>query len=85
MFLKSIDFKIDIICLQETWCMESSQYFLFQFEHYNYTATCCKASKHGGLITYTHEDFNVNKIKVGEHSDIWESLFIEVSRNNNDC
>ena len=64
--------------------MESSQYFLFQFEHYNYTATCCKASKHGGLITYTHEDFNVNKIKVGEHSDIWESLFIEVSRKNND-
>ena len=41
-----------IICLQETWCKTQSQYEKFPLDNYNYVATCCTATKHGGLITY---------------------------------
>ncbi len=82
LFLNSVDYKIDIICLQETWCKLSNQAQLFQIDNYNSIAVGCKASNHGGLITYIHEDFNYEQINVGEHSDIWESLFIEIHNNN---
>ena len=48
-FLRSMQYKIDEICLQETWCETQS---IFPLDHYNYVATCCTATKHGGLITY---------------------------------
>ena len=50
--LRSMQYKIDVICLQETWCETQSQYEKFPLDHYNYVATCCTGTKHGGLITY---------------------------------
>ena len=54
--LRSMQYKIDVICLQETWCKTQSQYDKFPLDHYNYVATCCTATKHGGLITYIKKD-----------------------------
>ena len=50
--LRSMQYKIYVICLQETWCKTQSQYEIFALDNHCYVATCCTATKHGGLITY---------------------------------
>lgn len=82
LLLKSLEHRVDIICLQETWCMKMSQYNLFKLSNYELVGACCKSSKHGGLATYIHTDFNYEVINVGTHSNLWESQFIEVNRTN---
>ena len=80
-FLKSMQCKIDVICLQETWCDNIDQYKTYKIDNYNYVASCCTASRHGGLITYIHDDLIYKSKEYGTHSDIWESHFIEISNN----
>ena len=79
-FLNTLEHKIDIITLQETWYCEIYQYKLYEIKDYNYIATCAKSSKHGGLITYIHKDY---KIKINsdfdDHSNLMESHFHEVA------
>ena len=77
--LRSMQYKIDVICLHETWCETQSQYEKFPLDHYNYVATCCTATKHGGLITYLKKDYDYKYKHYGNHSNIWESQFIEIS------
>ena len=49
-FLNTLEHKLYVITLQETWCCEIDQYKLCKIKDYNYIATCAKSSKHGGLI-----------------------------------
>ena len=79
LMLKSVDYKIDVICLQETWCIKQSQYELLQFDNYNCVTSCSRVTKHAGLVTYIHKDFNYEEKHVGHQSDIWESQFIEIT------
>ena len=51
----------------------------FPLDNYNYVATCCTATKHGGLITYIKKDYDYKYKHYGNHSTIWESQFIEIS------
>ena len=37
-----------------------SQYEIFALDNYNYVATCCTSTKHGGLITCIQKDGNHN-------------------------
>ena len=83
-FLNTLEHKLDIITLQETWCCEIDQYKLYEIKDYNYIATCAKSSKHGGLITYIHKDY---KFKLNsdfdDHSNLWESHFLEIAHKTN--
>ena len=69
--LRSMQYKIDVICLQETWCKTQSPYEIFLLENYNYVATCCRATKHGGLTIYINKDYDYKCKHYGNHSNIW--------------
>ena len=65
-FLNTLEHKLDIITLQETWCCEMNQYKSYEIKDYNCFATGAKSSKHGGLITYNHKDY---KFKLNSDFD----------------
>ena len=83
-FLNTLEHKLDIITLQETWCCEMDQYKLYEIKDYNYSATCAKSSKHGGLITYIHKDYKFKlNCDFDDHSNLWESHFLEIAHKTN--
>ena len=83
-FLNTLEYTLDIITLQETWCCEMDQYKLYKIKDYNYIATCAKSSNHSGLITYIYKDY---KFKLNsdfdDHSNSWESHFLEIAHETN--
>ena len=83
-FLNTLEHKLYVITLQETWCCKIDQYKLCKIKDYNYIATCAKSSKHGGLITYIHKDYKFKLTSdFDDHSNLWESHFLEIAHKIN--
>ena len=51
--LQNVDFKFNIICLQECWLPEQSEYNCIQLPGYDCVAQGRSSSTSGGLITFT--------------------------------
>ena len=83
-FLNTLEYSLDIITLQETWCCKIDQYKLYNIKDYNYIATCAKSSKHGGLITCIHKDCKFKLYSdFDDHSNLWKLHFLEIAHKTN--
>ena len=60
--------RFDVICLQESWLKDEADVRLINLPGY----------KHGGLLTYVHEDLTACVYKRVNQSDVWEGLFVEI-------
>ena len=80
--LQSKGFEFDAICLQETWLSDDSDTSLFQIQGYNLISQGKICSEHGGLAIYISNIFNFKIIDMNIHSQIWDGLFIEISKFN---
>ena len=73
---------VSVICLQESWLKENSDYSLYNLSNYkliNKYRTKC--SDHGGLMIYVHERFDVSSpINILESVNGWEYVCIEISQ-----
>ena len=68
----------DIILIQETWLENDENINLLQLEGYNCFNQGYKCSRHGGLMTYIKNDFDVKVLNICPTSNIWEGLFVEI-------
>ena len=52
---------LSVICLQESWLKENSDYSLYNLSNYKLINKCrTKCSDHGGLMIYVHERLDVS-------------------------
>ena len=76
----SQNIRFHVICIQETWLSETSDYSLMAIDGYN----CIHQSKrsdcinHGGLITYFDNNYEVERINMKNDSPLWENLFVSI-------
>ena len=80
--LQSKGFEFDAIWLQETWLSDDSDTSLFQIQGYNLISQGKICSEHGGLAICISNIFNFKIIDMNIHSQIWDGLFIEISKFN---
>ena len=72
---------VSVICLQESWLKENSDYSLYNLSNYKLTKCRTKCSDHGGLMTYVHKRFDVSSpINILESVNGWEYVCIEISQ-----
>ena len=79
--LTSQNLYFSAICLQETWQNDTDNLSIFNLPNYHMVSQGKICSGHGGLITYIHNDYTWIKRNLGEPSDIWEGLFLDISSN----
>ena len=66
--LQNVDFKFNIICLQECWLPEQSEYNCIQLPGYDCVAQGRSSSTSGGLITYVDNNANTDpKLTLTQH------------------
>ena len=70
----------DILCFQECWLDSGTDTNLFMLEDYNMISQEKKCCGHGGLITYVRKNYSYKKMSFQNTSDIWEGLFVDISR-----
>ena len=75
--------KIDILCLQETWLTETSDYNQFNIDGYNLFYQPAICSTHTGLITYVNSSLQVSQLNLRDSNQLWESLILQITLNNN--
>ena len=73
---------VSLICLQESWLKENSDYSLYNLSNYKLINKCMtKCSDHGGLMIYVHEPFDVySPINILESVNGWEYVCIGISQ-----
>ena len=73
---------VSVICLQESWLKENSDYSLYNLSNYKLINKCrTKCSDHGGLMIYVHERFDVSSpINILESVNGWEYVCIKISQ-----
>ena len=79
---KQSNVTISAICLQETWLSSQDDISLLQLDDYTLISKGKSCSAHSGVAIYLHNDFNYTIIP-NEQSDLWDGLFIKVTRNAN--
>ena len=57
---------------------------LFQIPNFNFIMQGKHCSQHGGLAIYLNELYKYETINLPDKSEIWEGLFIKITRNTND-
>ena len=76
---------IDILCLQETWLSEHSDYKQYNIDGYDLFYQPAVCSSHTGLITYVRSTLQATPLSLRQHvtgNIIWESLILEITLNN---
>ena len=69
--LKFKHVQFNVICLQETLT-------LFQIPGYTLISQGAICSSHAGLAIYVQEHYDYKLLSCGQHTKIWEGLFIEI-------
>ena len=69
-----------MICIQETWLSETSDYSLVAIDGYSciHQSKRSDCSNHGGLITYADNNYGVERINIKNDSPLWENVFISI-------
>ena len=70
------DFKVNAICLQETWLSNDSDTSLFELYGYKLISAGKFCSVHSGLMIYLSDEYNFKCLNLHEQSSIWDGLFI---------
>ena len=81
-YLDSINFKFNVICMQETWKAEGDDFSQFMLQGYNCITQGKRSSSKGGLVIYIDDTYKadvINNLNLYEH---WEGLIIKVNGGN---
>ena len=79
--LQTIDFKFNIVCLQECWLSEQTDYKCVQLgplPGYDCVAQGGSSSTSGGLITYVDQSFQHDIISNINQHTLWEGLVLRI-------
>ena len=72
--------EVSVLCLQETWTSDKDDISLFQLSHYKLLHRGKQCCKHGGLIIYVHDRFNVEPLDLAFTCTKWEGYCIKISQ-----
>ena len=83
-FLHENKVAFDIICIQEAWLTNNSNYELFHINNYNLFFQGCnpECSTRGGLLTYVCNELSAQITLQCNTFKTWEGLFIEININD---
>ena len=76
--LQTIDFKFNIICLQECCLSEQTEYNCIPLPGYDCVAQGRSSSTSGGLITYVDQSFQHEIISNINQHTLWEELVLRI-------
>ena len=77
------DKLVDIICLQETWCLETNGYSHIDIPGYSCISKYASCGDKGGLATYVPDSLTSEIINTPEYSEsIWENLLVRIRHVN---
>ena len=80
--LRSINFKLRVICLQETWKADNDDFSQFFLDGYDCITQGKKCSNKGGLLIYVDNKYK-SEVKMNLNTyEHWEGLMIKVTGNN---
>ncbi|KAJ8047577.1 RNA-directed DNA polymerase from mobile element jockey [Holothuria leucospilota] len=84
LLLGILNVKFDCVAVTETWLKEYSIEGLYQLNHYNFIHTSRTQGKGGGVGLYVKEglQFQILQDLSIFHENVFESLFVEISRGN---
>ena len=69
----------DVILIQESWLENDNNLDLIQLDGYQCKSQGYRISKHGGLITYVRDEYDIKVLNICPASNIWEGLFVELT------
>ena len=79
-YLKNFEpFSFSAICLQETWLTADADTSMLQIEGYTLISKGRSCSAHGGVAIYLKTDFSYVIMDNIDRSELFDSLFIEIS------
>ena len=70
-----------VICVQETWLSETSDYSLVAIDGYSciHQSKWAECSNHGGLVTYVDITYEVDRLDLDWNvSSLWKNLFVSI-------
>ena len=76
--LQNVDFKFNIICLQECWLSEQTEYDCIQLSGYDCVTQGKSSSASGGLIIYVDHSFQHEIISNINNYTLWEGLILRI-------
>ena len=76
--LQNVDFKFNIICLQECLLSEQTDYNCIQLPSYDCVVRGRSSSANGGLITYVDHSFQHEIILNINKYTLWEGLILRI-------
>ena len=80
--LSSQNIHFPVICIQESWISDETMLQLLHLNGYNAFHVNATSSKHGGVVTYVDNSYDVTIKAQVNNSDIWDGLFIEIKHEN---
>ena len=81
-YLDSINFKFNVICMQETWKAEGDDYSHFMLQGYNCITQGKSSSSKGGLVIYIDDKYKADVITNLNSYEHWEGLILKVNGEN---
>ena len=78
--LEENDVRFSAICLQETWLTAQQDVSIFHIPGYKLINRARSCSAHRGLIIYLKEDYSYKERQLSGNSEIWEGLFIDITK-----
>ena len=81
-YLDSINFKFNVICMQETWKAEGDDFSQFMLQGYNCITQGKSSSTKGGLVIYIDDKYKADVISNLNSYEHWEGLIIKVNGGN---
>ena len=76
--LHNVQFKFNVICLQECWISDQTDACIFQIPGYDCVAQGKSSSERGGLITYVDHLFEFEVRQSINEYELWEGQIIQV-------
>ena len=76
--LHNVQFKFNVICLQECWIRDQTDACTFQIPGYDCVAQGKSSSERGGLITYVDNQFQYEVRQSINEYELWEGQIIQV-------
>ena len=76
--LHNVQFKFNVICLQECWIRDQTDAWTFQIPGYDCVAQGKSSSERGGLITYVDNLFQYEVRQSINEYELWEGQIIQV-------
>ena len=76
--LHNVQFKFNVICLQECWISDQTDACIFQIPGYDCVAQGKSSSERGGLITYVDNLFEFEVRQSINEYELWEGQIIQV-------